>query len=269
MELQLASDDNPEKQTTSCLGLRSKPGREALAYSIMRTLGRKFFRLTGIKSYVRSDGFWWYRWHPDAGIGFAENWEKPLESYLLRNGYCFVDVGSHVGRWTVRASPFYQRVLAFEPDSFTNAVLRRNIARNNIRNAVVFATALSNHHGQVRLFRFGPRACNSLRQTHVSGHNPTSSKPVDVRPLDDFENYFQEPMVVKIDVEGEELAVLKGAAATIEKFKPVIVVEVHFADELLQVLEELGRHRYRAFNPGDPTSSRQLPTYLVAKPLDS
>ena len=248
--------------------MNSKLNRANMRYRAIKTLGRKFFRLTGIKSYVRSDGFWWYRWHPDAGIGFVENWEKPLETYLLRQGCCFVDVGSHVGRWTVRASPFYRRIFAFEPDPFTNLVLRRNITRNKIRNVVVFPTALSNHRGRVALFRFGPSACNSLRPTHVSGRTARPGKFVDVRPLDDFENYFREPMVVKLDVEGEELRVLKGAASTIEKFRPLIVVEVHFADELFEIMEELRKYRYSALDPIGPMTSDEWPRYLVARPLE-
>ena len=258
--------DGPENEVPCVFELKSKPNSENVPRRAIRTLGRKFFRLTGVKSYVRSDGFWWYRWHPDAGIGFVENWEKPLETFLLRQGYCFVDIGSHVGRWTVRASPFYERIYAFEPDPFTNAVLRRNITRNDIRNVAVFATALSNHRGQVALFRFGPLACNSLRQTHVSGQAARPGKLVDVRPLDDFSNYFRKPMVVKIDVEGEELNVLKGAAGTIEKFRPLIVVEVHFADEFVKVLEELRSHQYSALNPLGPDTSDQWPRYLIARP---
>ena len=235
----------------------------------IRTLGRTFFRFTGIKSYVWSNGFWWYRWHPDAGIGFAEDWEKPLEKYLLKPGECFVDIGAHVGHWTVRASPFYQKVFAFEPDAFTNRVLRRNITRNGLRNVVVFGTGLSDRRGRVTLFQYGPKACNSLRKSHISGQPVRATNGVDIRPLDDYQQYFRNPLVIKIDVEGEELKVLMGAAATIEKFRPLLIVEVHFADEVSLVLEELKKHGYGVTNPKGLGSNAQSPTYLVANPSES
>src|SRR5690242_3635950 len=88
-------------------------------------VGRRLLRASGVRSYVWGDGFWWYRWHPDAGIGLSEKWERMIADYVLRPGACFVDAGAHVGRWTIRASSFYRRVLSFEPDPFTNTVLRR------------------------------------------------------------------------------------------------------------------------------------------------
>jgi len=213
---------------------------------------------------VWADGFWWYRWHPDAGIGFTEEWEKPIESYILRFGGCFVDAGSHVGRWTLRASPFYQKILAFEPDTFTNFVLRRNIARNDINNVLVFATALSNRRDQATLFNYGPLACNSLRDVHVSGQAAKPAKSVEVRPLDDFANYFQVPMVLKIDVEGEELKVLEGGAATLEKFKPTVVVEVHFRNEVEAIIDEMKGYGYAIRGQFQDLPNLKGVTYLVA-----
>src|SRR5712664_2629139 len=105
----------------------------------IKRLGHGLLRLTGTKSFVWADGYWWYKWHPDAGIGFSKDWEKPIENFILRPGGCLVDAGSHLGRWCIRSSLFYRKILAFEPDPDTNFVLRRNIARNNIHNILVFA----------------------------------------------------------------------------------------------------------------------------------
>jgi FkbM family methyltransferase len=222
-------------------------------------------RATGTRSYVWADGFWWYRWHPDAGIGFTPEWEKPIEGYILRSGSCFVDAGSHVGRWTLRASPFYREVLAFEPDPFTNFVLRRNIARNDITNVLVFSTALSNRRARAALFNYGPLACNSLRDAHVSGRTAKAAKPVEVRPLDDFMNHFQVPMVLKIDVEGEELKVLEGGATTLGKFKPLVLVEVHFRNEIDVITDRMKLYGYDITGQFQDLSNPNGVTYLVLK----
>ncbi len=149
-----------------------------------------------------------------------------------------------MGRWTLRANSFYRRILAFEPDRFTNSVLRRNIARNDIRNVLVFATALSNHRNQATLFNYGPPACSSLRNVHISGRTARAGKAVQVRQLDDFTNYFQAPLLLKIDVEGEEMKVLEGASDTLEHFRPTIVIEVHFQNEIGPITEEMNGHGY-------------------------
>jgi FkbM family methyltransferase len=218
---------------------------------------------------VQADGFWWYRWHPDAGIGFSNEWEKPIENYILRPGGSLVDVGSHVGRWCIRASQFYRSILAFEPDPNTNSILRRNIARNNIHNIRVFATALSNHRGQATLFNYGPAACNSLRSEHSSGRPITSSGTlVRARRLDDYSDYFHSPMVLKIDVEGEELKVLEGAAVTLDEYKPIIVVEVHFRNEIGVIAQEMKQHGYRILETFEDPTNPKGQIHCVAKHLE-
>ncbi len=249
------------------LNLMSDPG-SGEASRVLRRLGRRLFRLMGIRSFVWADGFWWYRRHSDAGIGFVEGWEKPIEKYLLHPGGCLVDVGAHVGRWTLRASPFYQSILAFEPDPFTNSVLRRNIGRNDIRNVLVFATALSNHPNQAILFNYGPPACSSLRSVHISGRTARAGKVVQVRQLDDFANYFQTPLVLKIDVEGEEMKVLEGASDTLEHSRPTIVIEVHFQNEIAPIIEEMNRHGYSVTELLRDGSDPGGLSHLVAMPRE-
>jgi FkbM family methyltransferase len=236
------------------LGRRFRPLRKA---------GRILFRLTGYRSFVQSDSYLWYRWHPDAVIGFNSRWEEPLSRELLRPGGCFVDVGSHVGRWAIRASAFYRRVVAFEPDPFTNYVLRRNISRNHIRNIQPFAVALSDHRSDGMLFSYGAPACNSLRANHVSGARRGAGRRVKVRLLDDFTSHFLRPMLLKIDVEGEELRVLKGGNVTLENFRPTLVVEVHFRNEIESVMEEMKKHEYFVTEMFQDPTNPQGQVYLV------
>lgn len=91
--------------------------------------------------------------------------------------------------------------------------------------------------------------------------------PVEVRPLDDFASYLQAPTVLKIDVEGEELQVLKGAARVIEQLRPLIVVEVHFMNELTLVKNEIEKHAY-SIDWATSESSDRFPAHLVATPSD-
>ena len=147
----------------------------------------------------------------------------------------------------------------------TNLVLRRNIARNHIRNILVFATALSDYHHKATLFQYGARACSSLRDVHVSGRQAQIGKIVDAMPLDEFTGYVQTPAVLKIDVEGEELNVLRGAYALIEKFRPFIIVEVHFGDEMTSIRKEIVGHAY-SVRMVPNMSSHHWPSHIVAQP---
>jgi len=72
-------------------------------------------------------------------------------------------------------------------------------------------------------------------------------------------------MILKIDVEGEELKVLEGATRTLNEYEPTIVMEVHFRNDLEQITELLKRHDYdmMAISPEGPNPPGQV--YLVAK----
>jgi hypothetical protein len=50
--------------------------------------------------------------------------------------------------------------------------------------------------------------------------------------------------VLKIDVEGEEMKVLEGASDTLEHFRPTIVIEVHFHNEIGPITEWMNQHGY-------------------------
>ena len=116
------------------------------------------------------------------------------------------------------------------------------------------------------LFKYGPPANNSLRPSHVSGAQRDSGTLVPVRQLDDFRSYFASPMVLKIDVEGEELAVLQGGIRTVETFRPVIIVEAHFHNERTKIVEELTKRNYEVTEKVTDVPNPLRIAYLVAKP---
>jgi hypothetical protein len=72
-------------------------------------------------------------------------------------------------------------------------------------------------------------------------------------------------MVLKIDVEGEEMKVLEGATATLEEYKPMIVVEVHFPNEIRRITEEMEGHDYSILETFRDPSNPNGQTYCVAK----
>ena len=220
----------------------------------------KILRLMRYKSFVRSDGHYWYRWFSGGSVGYSKEHEPwPwLRQYILRPGGCFVDAGAHVGHWAIRASSLYKKVVAFEPEPEANLVLRRNISRNHLNNISVFQLALSDHSGQALLYDYGFSSMHTIRPFYSPDTKVAGNRTVPVRRLDDFIVHLFRPMVLKIDVEGSELDVLKGSSLSLSKFRPGVVVEVHYKDqwhykdELEPVLEELRKYGYtvRIFDTG-------------------
>lgn len=180
-----------------------------------------------------------YRWHIDpAEIRFVCD--------SLRPGQAAVDVGCHKGAYTFwmrrRVGPS-GAVYAFEPQPNQVAYLRSCFSAMSYDNVEIVPMALSDHCGSVPLFLpsgLGKTHAASLeeiferrRNNTTSDHSRADSLPiapqsiaVDVTTLDDFlATKSHGPNFLKIDVEGHELAVLRGGLKSLQKYRPTILIE--------------------------------------------
>ncbi|RLI87542.1 MAG: hypothetical protein DRP01_01665 [Archaeoglobales archaeon] len=130
----------------------------------------------------------------------------------------FVDVGACDGMYAIRMAKYYKEVIAIEPDPSNIAVLKLNIALNEIENIEIMETAVSNFTGTGYLIQQGA-------QSHlVKTDQKEEAIEVPVWRLDDL---IDECHVIKIDVEGHEENVIYGAYGLIQKCKPIMVIEHH------------------------------------------
>ncbi len=127
-----------------------------------------------------------------------------------------------------RMSRHYDRIVAFEPLHSTANLLRRNLKLNHIDNVEVIEKALSDRNGPATFYLYEGNEMNSLLPTHMSfdrdNEESHGNTIVETVRLDDY-NFS--PDLVKIDVEGAELDVLKGMKETIRRTRPILLVEVH------------------------------------------
>jgi FkbM family methyltransferase len=172
-------------------------------------------------------------------FGLFDRQELALVVELLQ-GADFVDVGAHVGLYTVAAavdSP--GRVLAFEPNPFARAQLIENVSLNGLRNVVVVPKAAAAEPGRAALHipATPDPSFSSLDAGRFAEGEPVE---VDVTTVDEEVNRAAlHPTVVKIDVEGRELDVVAGMKHTIAVYRPALLVEVseHSASELARRLD--------------------------------
>lgn len=141
-----------------------------------------------------------------------------------------LDVGASTGCYALLAALIPElTVWAFEPAPLTYQVLKENIRSNELQKRVnYYPIAISNYEG------FGvahiPVADNQKGIAIVDGtpasHKATEPVPVRVVTLDGFcRRNSVEPTLIKVDCEGGELYVLKGASGIIEKYRPMIIAE--------------------------------------------
>lgn len=142
--------------------------------------------------------------------GLHEVHEMAFVLHLLRPGEHFVDVGANVGSYTVLAGGVGARVTAVEPIPATFTHLQRNVALNGLGDRVrCCQTGLSDQPGSLR-FSSGLDTVNHV----LAAGEDLLGVDVLVTRLDDLVAH-DAPMLMKIDVEGHELAVLQGGQATL------------------------------------------------------
>ena len=136
-----------------------------------------------------------------------------------------VDVGGHVGLWSMHLVPKFQDTHAFEPVPQFRECWRKNVVlhEGGIDTAELHDCALGATDDTWALMSINPADTGG---THVSVERPSAVNHADatrVRTLDSFE--FADVDFIKIDCEGYELEVLKGAWRTIARCKPCVIVE--------------------------------------------
>jgi len=151
----------------------------------------------------------------------------------LKNGGVFFDVGANVGMFSLAVARKFPAsiVHAFEPCAATYEILQRNIALNQLRNVFAVRTALGDVNGEADLL-VNARGLDGL---NTIGKEATHSDAVVVGretvPLLTLERYLEANGIsridcVKIDVEGAELPVLRGAEKVLRSpDAPVILFE--------------------------------------------
>lgn len=141
-----------------------------------------------------------------------------------------LDVGASTGCYSLLAKLHPGlTVYAFEPVALTCNVLRSNVKLNNLSDRVkVYGKAVSNYQGRGVLHTViadGGKGV-SIVDGEPAYHKVCEKSPVDVITIDAFcKRHKVEPTLCKIDVEGNEKAVLEGAAETIEKYRPFLLFE--------------------------------------------
>jgi FkbM family methyltransferase len=153
--------------------------------------------------------------------GELEIGTRMLIERLLQPGDTFIDVGANVGMHTLAAARAMQgqgRIFAFEPFARTGELLRESLWINGYSQMTkVHHAAVSSEAGRQALFLGGTSGHHSLFPLIGVAGAHGDAVDVDVVRLDDVIGPDEKVSLIKIDVEGAELDVLKGARCTIER----------------------------------------------------
>lgn len=181
-------------------------------------------------------------------------YEKQLVDFLypLVKGKIFIDVGANIGAYTLTLAKSAAQTYSFEASASNAAILQNFVGISKLKNIEVINKAVSNMTGKIiQLFS----------STDTGGNNTLfhdfgkGFETVPTITLDQFiaDNKIDQVDVIKIDIEGSELAAFQGAHNLLGKCRPTLLVEFHAVVakqanwELVELYNLLKSYHYNVF----------------------
>jgi len=186
---------------------------------------------------------------------------RTLDWFQPKAGDVVVDVGAHIGRYALQAAALNCRVVAVEPDPMNYATLQENVSLNGFRNIRLYQVALSDQPGQraLRMASGTNRGTSSLEIDSNAVANEPGPAEIKVvcETLDalTMREGIERIDWLKIDVEGHELAVLRGAPRSLETtLRLILEVRNDHEEPCRRILEKAG-FELRDVESGYPASN--------------
>jgi FkbM family methyltransferase len=172
--------------------------------------------------------------------------ELELAGLILRPGDIALDIGAAIGTHAVY---FSQKVapdglvFAFEPQPILFQYLSGNLMLNSASNVIAIKSAVGAESGAIGVPIIDPAAPNELGSLSLA--DETGGEPAQLVRLDDMN--FAMLRLIKIDVEGMELDVLKGASATLRNLRPYLFIDLQAEYEPRAIFELLEKLEYKCW----------------------
>lgn len=192
--------------------------------------------------------------HAHLGSIAFGNLESGVQEAMVRHlprGGVFYDIGANLGFFALLGAHLVGHetghVYALEAAPDNAVAIRANARRNGVPNVTVIAKAVSAHSGRGRLQVVDDQSWSKLEDY---GQHPFTEKVIEVElvTIDDMlrSHELRPPTVVKIDVEGAEIAVIEGMRETIAAHHPALICELHDTHgEFVAAMDDVG---YRVVN---------------------
>ncbi len=184
-----------------------------------------------------------------------------LAKEISKDNVCY-DIGGFKGFMSgIMAVNGASEVYAFEPLKENYEKIQMLIKLNPTLKISVFEYAIGSNDGQINFDISEDPSMNKIENSLF--HNETGVKEkrnVQIFKLDSLinEKGFKPPDVIKIDVEGAEYEVIKGAHNSLKQFKPKLLIEVHGYNIGKMILPELNKYGYNIIC----TETNKLPDFV-------
>jgi FkbM family methyltransferase len=220
---------------------------------------------------------WSIRCHPEAyRVTYQAQVldQEQREEFLGFVSHCsnqmfLFDIGAHFGIFSLAAAHFGGRALAIDPSPVAMRMVEMQAAINGLTSRIhPIRAAASESSGTLEMLGSGVFSHGYLRV--VKGRSKYDLTQVNAITIDEMVQEFGVPTHIKVDVEGHEHAVLRGAGATLSNHLPILFLELH--NELIRsegldpsaILDQLHQIGYCTFTAKGELASRDA---ILSRPI--
>jgi len=164
-----------------------------------------------------------------------------------------LDIGAHFGVFSLGAAGLGGKAVAVDPSPIATSMIARQCALNGLTDSIrIIQSAVSDVSGVVDMISSGVFSDGYFKI--LPGRAKSELSRTRATTIDQLVTEYGIPTHIKIDVEGQEAAVLRGGRKTLEQFSPILFLELH--NEMVTAeggdpnlaLDELTQLRYEAFS---------------------
>ena len=189
---------------------------------------------------------------------------KTMELIVNQDG-TFYDIGAHYGWFSIAwLSLNGKYVEAFEPSSYNKGIIRKTVEINEFGknlNLHAFALGKKSEESELQLY---PTDTSRNFISKSKDNNLKTRESIQIKSLDEIYDTLKlkKPDLIKIDVEGYEIEVLKGSKNLLKKLKPTIIIEIHDVTNGLLVADFMSKLGFKMKILGYKGKNQTLPLVL-------
>lgn len=220
------------------------------------------------EEHIQKELFWYGYYEKPVGI---------ILKKMLKPGDVFVDVGANIGYFSllVANQSSQNKIIALEPVSYLFNALKENISLNKFNNIEALNLA-AGYKEETRLIYLSKTDNTGMSSFQQPENYSGKSETVKVVTLDSLARNLklQKVDLIKIDVEGSELFVLKGMTEIITLFQPSIVLELnpetlsYFSISPADVLTYISHFSYNAFVITDSGNLKKIAPIEITETIN-
>lgn len=180
-----------------------------------------FFMFLNPTEHIQQQLFWY---------GYYEKELGDLLKKIIKPTDVFIDVGANIGYFSLLVAHRFSsaKVISFEPVADLYKKMNDNITLNSIKNIITENTAAGEVSGEREIFVSAPDNLG-MSSFHKPENYSGYKEKTKVVAIDEWfkSSGLSQIDIVKLDIEGSELAALKGMKEILQNFKPFLIIEIN------------------------------------------